>query len=419
MLLIQKQAKYWKRMKNNKDTFCVAPWFQIQNDNNMVKKVCCLIPNRITQDVPSQSMSSLEYLNSEPILDLKKDLANGVKSEYCKKCWNDESNNIKSLRQKLNSIMSMQKDEHTPGWIDEYFRNKKDFTSDILLSADVRVGNTCNYACVMCNPADSSLIYANWMNTIEHPIVQSKLKQDPTYLQRVKSFSFKNKQYIEYLDDVLQNKHIKFLQFMGGEPFLDKLLIDKLRQIPSTVKSKLTLMFITNASKDFSDIIDSLGDFKYVHCSVSLEGIGEVQEWARYGSDWNAVERHVLKAVNNPRIDVTVLHTFQTATVLGFADLANWCKTNNVMLSTNIVYEPACLSVKTLPEDIKTKLLTDIKANKNIIDDTEISYNDLLIKVDDLEYNPSLCNDFFEYIEWYETNKNVKKLRNIFPELYR
>ena len=73
MLLIQKQAKYWKRMKNNKDTFCVAPWFQIQNDNNMVKKVCCLIPNRITQDVPSQSMSSLEYLNSEPILDLKKE----------------------------------------------------------------------------------------------------------------------------------------------------------------------------------------------------------------------------------------------------------------------------------------------------------------------------------------------------------
>jgi len=178
-------------------------------------------------------------------------------------------------------------------------------------------------------------------------------------------------------------------------------------------------MFITNASKDFSDIIDSLGDFKYVHCSVSLEGIGEVQEWARYGSDWNAVERHVLKAVNNPRIDVTVLHTFQTATVLGFADLANWCKTNNVMLSTNIVYEPACLSVKTLPQDIKTKLLTDIKANKNIIDDTEISYNDLLIKVDDLEYSPSLCNDFFKYIEWYETNKNVKKLRNIFPELYR
>ena len=379
-----------------------------------------MIPNKITENVPSESMSPLEYLNSEPILDLKKDLANGVKSKHCKKCWIDESNNIQSLRQSLNSLMSVKQNEHTPSWMDAYFNNKKDFTSDILLSADVHVGNTCNYACVMCNPADSSLIYANWMNTIDHPIVQSKLKEDPTYLQRVKSFSFKNKQYIEYLNDILENnKNLRFLKFLGGEPFLDKFLIDKLRQIPSTVKSKLTLMFITNASKDFSDIIDSLGDFKYVHCSVSLEGIGEVQEWARYGSNWNQVERNVLKGVKNPKIDVTVLYTFQTATVLGFADLANWCKSNNVMLSTNIVYGPACLSVKTLPNDIKKKLLADIVNNKNIIADGEITYEDLIVKVNDLEYDPSLHNDFFEYIEWYETNKNVKKLKNIFPELYR
>jgi len=407
-------------MNNSKDTFCVAPWFQIRNSNKMDKNVCCAISSKITENIPSQSMSSLEYLNSEPILDLKKDLSNGIKSEHCSKCWIDEENGVTSLRQQLNSLLSFQKDFNSSNWMDVYFRKKNDFNSDIILSADIKVGNTCNYACVMCNPEDSSLIYANWMSDIDHPIVQSKLATDPDYLQRAKSFSFKNKQYIDYLNDIIENnKNIRFLKFLGGEPFLDKFLMDKLRELPASKKEKLSLIFVTNASKDFSDIIDSLGDFKYIQCSVSLEGIGEVQEWARSGSDWNQVAQNVLKAVNNSKIDMAVLYTFQTATVLGFADLAKWCKNNNIKLGANIVYNPKCLSVKTLPDNIKKNLLTDIVNNKNIINNTETSYEDLLVKVNDLEYDPSLRDDFFAYIEWYETNKNIKKLKNIFPELYR
>ena len=405
-------------MNNSKDTFCVAPWFQIRNSNNMSKKVCCAISGEITKDIPSHTMSSLEYLNSQPILNLKKDLANGIKSECCSKCWIDEENGIQSVRRDLNSLLL--KNSNSLNWMDAYFSKKSDFTSDMILSADVKVGNTCNYACVMCNPEDSSLIYANWMSNLDHPIVRAKLETDPDYLQQVKSFSFKNEKYIRYLTDILENnKHIRFLKFLGGEPFLDKFLIDKLRELPDSTKKKLSLIFVTNASKDFSDIIDSLGDFKYIQCSVSLEGTGEVQEWARYGSDWNQVEQHVLKAVKNPKIDITVLYTFPTATVLGFADLAKWCRSNNIKLGTNLVYDPVCLSVKTLPDDIKKNLLADIVNNKNIINDIETSYEDLLVKVNDLEYDPSLRDNFFAYIEWYETNKNIKKLKNIFPELYR
>ena len=407
-------------MNNSKETFCVAPWFQIRNSNDMSKSVCCAISNKIIENMPSQSMSSLEYLNSKPILDLKKDLSNGVKSEHCSQCWINEKNGITSLRRQLNSLLSFQKDFNSSNWMDVYFDKKNDFNSDIILAADIRVGNTCNYACVMCNPEDSSLIYANWMSDIDHPIVQSKLATDPDYLQRVKSFSFKNKQYIDYLNDIIENnKNIRFLKFLGGEPFLDKFLMDKLRELPASKKKKLSLIFVTNASKNFSDIIDSLGDFKYIQCSVSLEGIGEVQEWARSGSEWNEVEQNVLKAVKNPKIDMTVLYTFQTATVLGFADLAKWCQNNNIKLGANIVYNPQCLSIKTLPDNIKKNLLTDIVNNKNIINDIETSYEDLLVKVNDLEYDPSLRDDFFAYIEWYETNKNIKKLKNIFPELYR
>jgi len=407
-------------MNKNKKTFCVAPWFQIRNQNDMSKRVCCAISDKITKHIPSQSISSLEYLNSAPILELKKNLANGIKSEHCNDCWDKENNNIQSLRQSLNQLFTFQKDPDSANWMDMYFNKKNNFNSDIILSADIKVGNTCNYACVMCIPADSSLIYANWMANLDHPIVQSALAKDPDYLQRAKSFSFKNEKYIGYLTDILENnKHIRFLKFLGGEPFLDKFLIAKLRELPNSIKNKLSLFFVTNASKDFSDIIDSLGNFKYIQCTVSLEGIGEVQEWARYGSNWQEVEQNVLKAVNNPKIDIAVLYTFQTATVLGFRDLATWCRNNNIKLENNIVDTPACLSIKTLPDEIRKKLLVDIVNNKNIIDDTETRYEDLLVRVNDKDYDPSLRDDFFAYIEWYETNKNIKKLKNIFPELYR
>lgn len=407
-------------MITKQKTFCVAPWFQIRNSNNMSKSVCCVISDKITENIQSQSMSALEYLNTKPIIDLKKDLANGVKSKHCSKCWDDEKRGIRSYRQGLNSLLSMQKDPSIPNWMDTYFSRKNDFMSDLVLSADIKVGNTCNYACVMCSPKESSMIYANWMDTIDHPIIRSKLAEDPQYLERAKSFSFKNKIFVNYLDDVLENnKHIKFLNFIGGEPFLDQFLLEKLRSLPVATKNKLSLMFVTNASKNFSEIINSLGDFKYVQCSVSLEGIGEVQEWARYGSDWNQVEKNVLKGVKNPKIDMTVLHTFQTATVLGFKDLASWCKSNSIKLATNIVYEPACLSVKTLPKNIKEKLLVDIVNNKDIINNIETRYEDLLVKVQNLKYDASLRDDFFEYIEWYEAKKNIRKLKNIFPQLYK
>jgi hypothetical protein len=83
------------------------------------------------------------------------------------------------------------------------------------------------------------------------------------------------------------------------------------------------------------------------------------------------------------------------------------------------VYDPECLSVKTLPENIKKELLVDIVNNRGIINNIETRYEDLLVKVNDLKYDASLRDDFFEYIEWYESNKNIGKLKNIFPQLYR
>ena len=44
----------------NNDTFCVAPWFQIRNENNMQKKVCCNIQ---TSTENHENKTALDFLN--------------------------------------------------------------------------------------------------------------------------------------------------------------------------------------------------------------------------------------------------------------------------------------------------------------------------------------------------------------------
>ena len=53
----------------NTKTFCVAPWFQIRNENDLHKKVCCSIDKSTKSE-----LGVFEHLNSEANLKLKKDL---------------------------------------------------------------------------------------------------------------------------------------------------------------------------------------------------------------------------------------------------------------------------------------------------------------------------------------------------------
>ncbi len=57
-------------------TFCVAPWFQIRNENDGSKRVCCAIASTYPESV---TQAPLEFLNSSQNIKLKKNLQQGTK----------------------------------------------------------------------------------------------------------------------------------------------------------------------------------------------------------------------------------------------------------------------------------------------------------------------------------------------------
>ena len=108
-----------------------------------------------------------QFLNSTQNIRLKKDLHQGTKAKSCEKCWLAEDNGRISLRQKLNGVLTKNASTVNKTWIDSYFKRKDNFKSEDVLMADVKIGNTCNFACVMCVPEDSSMIYNEWQKKLD------------------------------------------------------------------------------------------------------------------------------------------------------------------------------------------------------------------------------------------------------------
>jgi len=403
-------------------TFCVAPWFQIRNNNDMQKRVCCAIqPSKID----NKELSPIQFLNSDENISLKTKLHNGIKAVECSLCWKNEDKGTLSLRQRLNSALTANANSSTHTWLHSYFNKKKDFMSDKILITDIKIGNTCNYACVMCVPDDSSLIYNRWKKDKNTFFIKEKLDKDPVYFDRIKSYGYKNILYRNYINDLFQNKDLKYLKFTGGEPLLDKNLLDKLYQIPVDRKSKIILYFTTNGSQDMCAVREYLRDFKKVIFTVSIEGVGTVQEYARYGSDWNTVSKNIINFKKKYPSDISVAYCIQTTTVLGFFDLCNWTKENDIPLTLMTVEEPEWLSLVSLPIHCREKLRKFVKHTKiNIVQDTHvdgdtISGEDIISYIDALKFDIENYKRFIKYIEWYErNNNNGLKLIDMFPELY-
>lgn len=405
----------------NTKTFCVAPWFQIRNENDLHKKVCCSIDKSTKSE-----LGVFEHLNSEANLKLKKDLHNGIQNKNCQKCWKAEQNNVRSLRQTLNASLLNNQNTIEDSWLTSYFKRKENWLSDRLLMADVHIGNTCNHACIMCIPADSSLIYNHWQKSQDNEFVKEVLDKDPKHLERIKMNGYKNKKYEEYFTHVIENNpNLRVLKIIGGEPLLDKNLLRKLQELDDEHKQRLSIWIVTNGSVNLNETVQKLGNFKGIFFAVSVEGVGQVHEYARYGSNWQQLESNILSFKQSNTRAVTIHHTIQASTLLGLEDLSHWCNSNNVPISLGFVKHPDYLSVSAIPNHVREAVIEKAKANKILVkentlsDEPTLSAENMLHTLTSTEFNPHLYQRFLRFVDWYEENKaDIPKLKDIFPQLY-
>lgn len=265
-----------------------------------------------------------EWLNSKTIKQAKKTFENNQWPAACQKCQFEE---------KIGNVSKRIKDQsYGPG----------------ITHLDLRLGNSCNLKCISCNPTSSSSI------ADESIIMQSK--------GIIPIYSFYNDSVLNWCEESLfsrfENLPLKEVYFAGGEPMMIKYLDQLLERLDRSI----TLRFNTNATIINPKINKLLKQYNKVIMSLSIDGIGKRNEYIRYGSKWNDIEKNI--SIFSEFCEVNITPCISVLNGAYYDEIIDWSNQQGFKVYENMLLNPSWLHVKNAPRSLKEKFI-NIEAWKN------------------------------------------------------
>lgn len=232
---------------------------------------------------------------------LAKELNKGNRVIDCASCWRQEDAGAESYRNQGNRDLTTLEERE---WLMQDSNNKLP-----LRQLEIILGNICNFACLMCGPHLSS----KWQSRMK----SEKLFQEQILWADYQKFADEGIKYSTYTDDDLKN--LRVLKLMGGEPFYMKETTRLLKRIDELGLAKnIIFQTPTNCSHFPSkEITDIILKFKSVHVGTSFDGVGELNDFIRQGSDWNTCIENLKKWIDLSKQHSsygTPYHEFRIAT---------------------------------------------------------------------------------------------------------
>lgn len=270
-----------------------------------------------------------EYKNSPFFQQIKSDLQTGW-HEGCLGCKVAEDTGNASTRLIFNDKLSGIKDQV------EYI--------------EISLSNECNLACKMCGPYASSL----WNQiAIDNEDIHDFLKPSKT----VEPIDVKK------VFGTMNLTHLKTIKLLGGEPFITPQTYDFFEYLDHIgLIDKVIIMTNTNATFFPKKMIKFLEKFKAINLGISIDGIGEVNDYVRYKSDWNTFNKVVDDWLDffKDRHDRSALGFTSVINVYNvhqIIELHEYAKSKNVRFLFNIINGPKQLCLQALPKQYVDMLL--------------------------------------------------------------
>lgn len=289
-------------------------------------------------------------------------LDHGIKHPSCKVCWDLEETGVASPRQNYNKMFAD---------VEPLLNQPR-----VLI---IKPGNTCNFACRMCNPITSSSWYADGYDLERNGIASSSWYNDEhsnqtqamtfneytrTFETVRNSFNRDNEDFWGTMKEWIEN--LVFIDIYGGEPFLTPALFDLLEHgVKIGAAKNIKLNIHTNASIYNQNYLDILSHYKLVQFSVSLDSHIPAQlEYIRHKADFDQVVQNTNKfkqytdKINNIKMGITC--TITPFNVYYIDDIVNNLQ-NMFMVSVNrnIVTTPE-YDIRHLPLSVKSYLVQNI-----------------------------------------------------------
>jgi len=263
----------------------------------------------------------------------------------CYECKAEEDRGKQSLRQRANE------------WFDG---------EEGIQYWDLKLHNTCNLTCVMCNPVSSS----KWQKLVtENP--------DEEWLDIVKKDAkMKTGWHKNILPLIMERLYdTKYLKFTGGEP----LLIPHVRKIikrlyDDGISPGVHLSIITNGTIPIDEeMLKMLLTFKQVSLLVSIDGIEDRFEYIRAGANWKEVETNLKEFSNiskqNNNFALCILYLPMTINAAQNETSAQWAKDLDITFSKSVeIYKPEYLTYRSLNNKLRERynIKTDYEYDENV-----------------------------------------------------
>jgi len=390
-------------------TFCILPWVHIQTKPDGQMKPCCRFD--ITHDdyktdsgyvfdkFNANELSFTDAVNSKEWATIRDTITAGERVSGCRKCYQEEEfafdNNYKNTRRRTKSLREKE------NWMwNEDNQETVNVPGIKLRYLELALGTYCNLKCRTCN----GILSTTWYDD-ENKLVK--------YYSDRKSYD----QVINVERDweLADFEHVEEIKFTGGEPMLHPNFIKTIDMIISTGRANLiTLDIFTNASWVPRDkVLDRLKQFHKVRINISVDGLGPVNDYIRYPSEWSTVDESVKEWLTTERAhpDVFLIKWAPVISILNIWHFhmmvdwwlnlqsiykqKNWWESRSIRHShiINIVHDPKYLKPSLFP---KRLLLTEklishrdalIQNMKNNVSDvekqwaSELHINDMYNKV--------------------------------------
>jgi pyruvate-formate lyase-activating enzyme len=298
-----------------KPLYCALAFNSISFGAHGGSRPCCAVDTYYWSETKNKlseyDNELLPWFNNKEMVELRQDLLDGKWNPICNLCKLREDAGQPSTREIFNETLSQVEERTGRDWR-ETTAEIDDLDNIFLL--DITVGNKCNSACLMCNSSASTL----WLKE------QTDLnggkppwQLDPMWFAD---------EHVPNLADNLPN--MSAIQFVGGEPTINDDHVALLERLIEQGKSKdISLGYVTNLTNISKELTDLWHHFGTKHITISVDGVGKVNEYQRYPFTWQKVVsqlENIKKITNTGTFFVGLSLTVTSMNILNLDEVIEW-----------------------------------------------------------------------------------------------
>lgn len=341
----------------------------------------------------------VDLFNTPTLLDERAAILSGVQDASCAYCWKEENNGAPSKRTR----------ESIPENL--YTIETRKLPKRINIST---TANLCNLTCVYCFHGVSSA----WANDIEangsyinNDGGRYTLTTKDIVRNKISITNYKQSKTHNVLLDIInhpQFKEVETIGFAGGEPLLDVALPDLIQRI---VDKNKHIKIVIGTGLGVSDtiitnFITKTKGISNITLDLSIESVGKLAEFVRYGISWDKWCEHV-KLLQNSHINIKATCVINIITLFGLYDFFNFCSEQGIskeVIGYNLLSTPYFLDISNFNENITKDEISKLVELDTVPDTLKES----LVAIQKQQvYNSDAQRDLITFIPEFAKRRNL------------